>query len=158
VGTVRYQMTLQELVHSAFRRKMLTKRRLALLAALVAVGALLLAFPVTRSAGFVVILFALLWPLAFRAAIAKLVRRSGILTAPATLAFGDEGLSMVSGDVRIEYGWRAIGRCVEDTGYFFVYLGRSDTALTIPKRAFGPAEMEEFRRHLARVATGAPAP
>ncbi len=114
MGTVRYQLTRDELLATAVRRKLFKRSTVVLDAILVASGLVLVTLPSPQPAyapvlgRFVLVLVPLLYALRYLV-IRRLVARLTWLTQPTTLEFGPDGLGFAAGDIRSQVGARAAG-------------------------------------------------
>ena len=156
--TVHYQLTYNEALGTAFRRRVLRPRFWIIQSVdLVVAVALWLAGPPLSYFAFIFAVLALVFPFLLYIAIANRISSTRWVTAPTTLEFDDETLRLSMGDVRNEIRWRAFQRWERGRDHFFLYPGPGPQALTIPVRAFDPAALEHFTGQLALIESRAAA-
>jgi hypothetical protein len=83
-----------------------------------------------------------------------LSRHSQQALAPVVLLATGDGLRFETNATQLEVPWATISRIREKSNCFYV-TARYPRAFMVPKRAFGPAQLEAFRR-LASSKTGLP--
>ncbi len=153
MDTVTYEMTASELVHAAFARKLRDRRFVVNVTIVVLALAVLLAYGVLPVPfAFLCLAYPPLAAFVMYRAITRLVARSPWLTAPTTLRFDERGLRMSAGDYGNEVAWSGFGAWRESPEHYVLYLGRSQAAITLPKRAFDTAQAQRLRRHVETIA------
>jgi hypothetical protein len=150
--TVKYQLTRDELVSSAFRRKVMRPRFLALLAILLLAGFAMLAMgDVLVYVGAFCIAYAFLAPLQLFLALDRFVKGTAWLTAPTTVDFDETGLTISAPGHRFQLAWPSFHSWWETERHVFVSPDQAgETAITIPKGAFAPRELEALYANLER--------
>jgi ADP-ribose pyrophosphatase len=79
-------------------------------------------------------------------------RRASIVAVPTEFAAGADGLGFSSAAGRSHVSWSSLIRIRETDSFFLFELGVG--AMYLPKRAFGPEQLSEFRRLIAEAGFG----
>jgi hypothetical protein len=155
VNTVHYQLSRSELLFTGFRRKLLRPRFLLKLALLAACGIFLLSASnkdeVFFFVGLASILLAAIAPLQLFLVLRRIFTRYPWFTAPTTLTFSETGVAIVAPDYRSELDWSLFRSWSQSEHHMFLYIDDGDTAVTIPKRAFNPDQLQALFSQVARI-------
>lgn len=147
--TIHYQLTHNEAVGTAFRRRMAQRGLWAFEGAMLFVAlSLTLMGPPGDGYALIFSAIAIAMPFAIYFALSTAISRARWLMRPTTLEFDEKSLRMSMGDVRQEVGWTVFQRWTRTPEHFFLYPGSGPNALTIPVRAFDAATLEDFTRRL----------
>jgi ADP-ribose pyrophosphatase len=79
-------------------------------------------------------------------------RRSSIVAVPTAFAAGADGLAFSSSAGQSHVPWSTLVRIRETGSFFFFEIGMA--AMFVPKRAFSPEQLSEFRRLIAEAGFG----
>jgi hypothetical protein len=149
MNSVNYQMSLAEHLRTGFRRKMLRPRFLAFVVTILGGGVFLLVASGGSGpffyAGLFLFIYALIVPVQLYLVLRRILTKFSWFTAPTTLTYSDSGIAVAAPEYRSELGWS------QSAGHSFLFLDGGTTALTIPKRAFNPDQLQTFLSYVARV-------
>lgn len=150
--TIQYQLTHNEVVGTAFRRRMARPSVWVFMGtlAVVALALALMGRPAIDAAPYFLGIAAV-FPFAMYFGLSTAISRAPWLTAPTTLEFDDAGVRMKMGDLGQEMPWRIFLRWSRSPEHLFLYPGRGPNALTVPVHAFDGTTLEEFVRYLERM-------
>jgi hypothetical protein len=155
MNSVNYQMSLDEHLRTGFRRKMFRPRFMLFVASLVFCGAFLVIGSSAKGpffyAGVVFLVYGALVPVQLYFVLRRFLTKFSWFTAPTTMTFGDSGLAITAPDYRSELGWSQFRSWSQSGDYLFLFLDGGNTALTIPKRAFGPEQLQNFMTYVSRL-------
>jgi hypothetical protein len=146
--SITYQIPRNELISVVYGRMIRRPRFIrALGLCMVAAALFFVAGPRGHSVAGAICLFVVLLPVfAYRAVIAK-VEKSQHLLGPKMLTFNAAGCIFTGSGQRQEYAWNLFKVFSENAGYFFLQFTADGPAVIIPKSAFTPAQLVEFRQY-----------
>jgi hypothetical protein len=155
MNKVDYQMSLGEHLRTGFRRKVLRPRFLLFVATIIGCGIFLVVASGGSGpffyAGIFFLMYGPLLPVQLYFALRRILTKFSWFTAPTTLTFGDSGLAIAAPDYRSELGWSQFRAWSQSGDYLFLFLDGGNTAITIPKRAFSPDQLQAFMTYVTRV-------
>lgn len=155
MNTVHYQLSRSELLFTGFRRKLLRPRFLIKLALSAACGIFLLSASnkdeIFFFVGLASIFLAALAPLQLFLTLRRILTLYPWFTAPTHLKFSETGVAIVVPDYRAELGWSQFRSWSQSEHHMFLYIDAGDTAVTIPKRAFNPDQLQALLSLVERI-------
>jgi NAD/NADP transhydrogenase beta subunit len=148
-----YQLTIDELVRTGFRRKVLRTPFVASISGLVLTGVVLLLLGgANTTAGALCVALAVAGPIGVYAAVRRTVSQIPWLTSTTHLTAGESGLTLSAAALRSQLTWPLIKSWSQGADHLFLYIDQGNTAITIPKRAFSATQLTEFLGYVDRVA------
>jgi hypothetical protein len=88
-------------------------------------------------------------PSAMRASVAANFKKRSAFQKPVTMVIGDEALELTTVQSQAKVAWGAFQRVLETRNVCLLFLD-AESYIMIPKRAFSPEQLAEFRDLLAR--------
>ena len=150
---VHFQLTNSELLRSTLRRRLLRQSFLARVALLLILGALLLTIGGQAELfGYFCLVSAVGLPFWRYVALQRFLQQNRRYTAPTSAEFDEAGITFSGADFRNHLAWSGFPSWRETPDYILLFVTANEQqAVTLPKRAFTPEQIQRFLSYVRRI-------